>query len=551
MVDFDDASSVDRGAAMATRAEVDHSRKVFNALVAACLIGATVSLSQLTIDLDLPYDIDLFRDIAQADEIRRGNVFSDANYSGETSWYPPLGSWLVGGLARLTGEATAVVLTRGGVFVNLIGALALTALTRRWFGRTAAGFTLIAYVFFFAGSNPSWAVASLSPWLFQSNLAQGPFLVALWALTTAVTAGGRRPWIGFGLAVGLTTLAHPAPGIVLAVIALAATLRYAWRDSTSRAALAAHLATSGMIAVIVAAPFWLPILMAYRFQVRNSAPSEFLWDRLTVEQLPRFAADFVTRWPLIVGAAGLVVWAFRRGWRPISEPLQLLMWWTGAAGLLLLTTIAASSDRPVLRSIPEMVPAHHFLVSLTLAGTVWFGIGADALVSELSRRFDRRIRLGIAVGIAAIMVAITYPTWLDRGDLKRARSISQNIEVEFGGLDVSDWISENTPRDSIVVYALTGNPALFANALDQRKTTVVDNRSFSNPYVDWQARYDQTLLLIEAVRTCDTTVAPQMSDLAPLYFVVSSEDSLVTTQPACDLFEEVYSDSFAAVLTVK
>src|SRR5262245_40694919 len=54
----------------------------FPVLVTGLLALVCLYLARTTWDLRWPYDVDLFRDIGQAQAVRDGNVFGDANYRG-------------------------------------------------------------------------------------------------------------------------------------------------------------------------------------------------------------------------------------------------------------------------------------------------------------------------------------------------------------------------------------------------------------------------------------------------------------------------------------
>jgi hypothetical protein len=59
---------------------------MFVVFVALLLGGVTVYLRRTTSGLRWPLDIDLYRDIVQAESVRNGHLFADANYAGETAW---------------------------------------------------------------------------------------------------------------------------------------------------------------------------------------------------------------------------------------------------------------------------------------------------------------------------------------------------------------------------------------------------------------------------------------------------------------------------------
>lgn len=234
-------------------------------LVALTLSGAFLYLRRTTTGLAWPYDVDLFRDIGQADAVLRGELFADAAYAGELNWYNPLLSWLLAAIAWGADASVHMVATQGGVVLNLLAPLALTVLVRRWFGRLAAGFALIAFVFLLCGTWPSWAVATYSPWLFQANFAQGLFYLALLALPSAVTGDRRRSLFVFGALLGLVALAHTAPALLLVAIFLAV----AWIERRSASDAGRRVLVVAATSTVIASPFLVPLAWRYRFRIRK------------------------------------------------------------------------------------------------------------------------------------------------------------------------------------------------------------------------------------------------------------------------------------------
>jgi len=152
-------------------------------------------------DLRWPYDLDHWRDLSQVQTTLDGHPLADPHYAGEWIWYNPLVSWIVALGSLVTRADVALVHTRAGPFLTLLGPIMFYLLGRRLIGAAGALTALTLYLFVVCGDQPSYAVATYSPWLFAGNLAQGLFygsvIALLWTRerSTAFDASSRaRAW---------------------------------------------------------------------------------------------------------------------------------------------------------------------------------------------------------------------------------------------------------------------------------------------------------------------------------------------------------------------
>jgi hypothetical protein len=537
------------------RAAVDRV-VAFPVLVTGLLVAVALVLSRTTSDLRWPFDVDLFRDIGQADAVRRGHLFADANYAGERAWYNPLGSWLVGGLSYVTGISPATLITRGGVVFNLITPISLAILVRRWFGRLAAGFTLVAFVFLICGQYPSWVVATYSPWMFQAGFAQGFFYLALLALARFAERGRRVDCMVFGALVGVVVLAHTAPALILVAVSIVTSV---WVVRTGRATTLVavrRLALAGATAFVVASPFLVPLAWRYRFHIRNDLPSSWQWPQIDNAHIAGFAWDFVFRWPVVIGAIGVAWWFWqRRGSGRLDDvtpaAMVALLTWTGTALVGLVAATYRASPVPGKGLVPSVVPSYHFVLYLSAASCVWFGIGSAALVRAVLDRIPARVPVPYAAAaLAVVMAAVAFPGWLDRDDRNHARNTSIAIAAATDDFAVSDWIAAETrPRD-VVLYDLDPSEALEVGALDARPTVVVD-ANFSNPFVDLAPRAEAAMQMVAALSACDE---PRFQTIATeydvRYVVTGAAGPLARSTATCEWIAIAYTDRYATVIAV-
>ena len=177
----------------------------------ACLwLGA-----RTTAGLTWPHDVDLYRNIAQAQTIVDGAPFADPYYRGEKAWYNPLTPALVAGLSRLTGLDVPRLYAQSGAYLNLLVPLSLYALAHALFGRGAAVAATIYVVFLGHPEEPGWMRPMYAPWLFAGTFGQCFFYLGLAAYGRARKRQARAWFVAAGVLLGLAFLSHAAPALVL------------------------------------------------------------------------------------------------------------------------------------------------------------------------------------------------------------------------------------------------------------------------------------------------------------------------------------------------
>lgn len=260
--------------------------------------------------------------------------------------------------------------------------------------------------------------------------------------------------------------------------------------------------------------------------------------------------DFVLRWPVVLGGIGVILWWVRCRHAVARNHRSVLVSWTTLALLALCASVYGITEWPLSSVVPRVVPSYHFLLYVSAAGCVWFGLGASALLRVgIGRRTSAQTAL-IASAAAAVMVAVAVPTWRARDDVRWSRDQAIAIAAAVDDFGVSRWISTSTPQDAVVLYDLDPTQALIVGPVDQRTTVVVDPL-FSNPYVDWSRRAADAQVMTSLLATCDeATVAPLLASYGVRYVVTSSTGSLLTTTKECPSLTTVYADGYATVLQV-
>lgn len=460
------------------------------AQVPLLLMGAVLLVMgvRTTHDLEWPSDPDLYRDIAQAQTIADGSLFSDPYYRGEKIWHNPLMPLIVAAVSKPLGLPVHMTYVRIGAYFNLLALIAFYVWVYRLAGVTGAAAATFGFVFYRETWAPNWVTAVYSPWLFAMTSSQSLMYGSLVAYRAALRRGGVSRHMVAGLLTGLTFLAAAPPALMLAGVltagAVGSVIRAHRKSGPAvRRALTSHLLLAAM-ALAVASPFLYFILWHYDFQVLNSEP--MLWEWASLETvLP--ARDL--RWPRLLAIAGAMVLALRARRRPL-DALLLAAFVVTAAGLLAYRHLLALLGI----HLPQFVPSHYFVFYLQAAQWMLVGVlvsnawcALEALAGRLSgRRLASPARAAvIASALVAIGLVAVVPQYGRRGYFNPARSGSLEEAQRSHPNEAFTWIRRHTsPYD---VFLAPEGMVLRVVGPAGRKTVVVSS-VFSNPYVDRERR---------------------------------------------------------------
>ena len=446
--------------------------RLWLALLALCLPAWWLGL-RATGRLDWPEDADLYRDIAQAETFARGRLLADPFYAGEGLWYNPLVPLLVAGGARASGQPVHVLYTRLGPFLNLLAPLAFGLLLARLSGPAAGLAATFAFVYLGDPREPPWASPTYSPWLFSASFAQGLFCLTLLGHGWARRA--RRPapaYAATGALLGLTFLAHTAPGLLAALLCGG---REAWdvarARAGSRAARAGRLLLMAGTAALVAAPFLAVIVGRYHLRVLNRAPLEWTWG------LARDSSGLLAQasWKTLAAAGLLLAWARERR---LDAGRGLLLGWLALAGALLAYSFAA----PPL-GLPTLLPRHHFLLYLKAAECALAGCAAARLWAWAPPRLRHSRGAAGLLLVAAVLAAL--PGYRLQRSLFPGQPAGEKWTTRPTREGAFRWIRRHAaPGD---VYLASDEIALTVVAPAGARVVAVE-AAFSNPYVAWAPR---------------------------------------------------------------
>jgi hypothetical protein len=461
-----------------------------------------------TAQVEWPYDPDLFRDMATAQNILQGDWFADPYYAGETLWYNPLVPAIVAASSRLTGTPLHIMYSRGGVFLNLVVPITFCLFVWRTAGRWPAVAALFISIFCRSPYLAPWASGSYSPWLFSAIFSQALFYTTLIGFDSAFRSGRLVAYLLAGSALGLTVLAHTAPALLVAgMVAVEGVRRLHARDHEHFRTFGVGILWALGVAAVISLPLTVSVVGRYHLHVLNPAPAAWSSGELSLDRLPI----------LIRGAAAVqAVLALAGAWWLISDRRarcrgRLLLDWLicNAAWLAW-----ASGEQLVARigwSIASPVPDYHWLFYWRALLGVLAGCGGFALARTAARVLVRLSGCGrntsldpVAASVTVLVIAVLLPwgyhRFESRFDFRNAVAAAKLEGRMQGRVLGRQWITTSTSRDS--VFLASDEAALSIVGPAGRKTVAV-GPFFSNPFVDRTTRVRARTEMLEALRAGD------------------------------------------------
>ena len=442
--------------------------------------------------LSWPPDVDLYRDIAQAQTMADGALLADPFYRGEAVWYNPLVPGLVAGLAGLTGQPVHVVYAEAGAYLNLLAPIAFFLLIDAWFGLPAAALATLHLVYVRDPVGPPWLSPAYSPWLYGAAFVQALFYSTVLAYRRALQTGALAWFAGTGVLLGLTFLGHAAPALLAGVLVTVG-LAHDAGAGKGRASLARHALLAGA-AVTAAAPFLSSILLRYQLRIRNPAPLDWVWAPMSLPNLPEFLGAYVSL-PATLLAILALLWLV--GGDPRRREARLLAAWAlGAAGFFTLSLLREGTGVG-----PRLVPRHHFLFYWRAAESALLGYGGAAALRALGGRLGgeslRRLAPAALVLAVAGAVAALFPSYREREAFTAGRRDAERDDSRLNRQEAREWIRAHSAPDDVFLAA--DDLALMIVGPAGRKVVALD-AYFSNPYVDWQARHEARDAMVADLR---------------------------------------------------
>jgi hypothetical protein len=509
------------------------------ALAGLMLLVAFVFQYSSTSGTTVPAEEDFYRDLGAANGLLREFSARDPNLLGEVRWYNPLIPWLIATMSRISGTSAFDLYTHAGVFLNLLGPIALFLFTARLWSLRAACFALAAYLFLGQHDELTNRYATYSPWPWPYNFTQGPALLTLVALQWALRRESLIAFIASGALLGLTFLSHTAPATI---IALAMILLCIWQCLTGAwkpAASLLRLVAVGAASLLVASPLLLPLFLQYRFHTLNAAPAQFAV--LYLGEVVRMAIsckNLIAVPTLFVLCFALLFRRPVRAARPADISL-FIAFVAASAGLFAYGMGTEIMRSKGLADLPVLVPTFHFYLYVTLCLTIAFGIGMAWLVERAPA--GERVRVIATPVLVLGMIAFAWPGYSANLDtarfVKNARMLAQRHELK----ELYDWcLTSSDPDDVFLADDFYGQYGVGAAG---RKLVVLDP-IFTSPYVDQSARAEDRRAMYKAIAAGDEQAFSRLADRYRIRYVLAVDNAMLS-----GLYTEQLTDTRRVALT--
>jgi hypothetical protein len=423
--------------------------------------------------------------------------------------------------------------------VNLLGPIAFFLLAWQLLGRWPAVAALGAYLFLGKPDVPSWFQATYSPWAWPMDFAQGFFYLTAAAYVRAAHTRKLHLEVLAGVLLGVTFLAHTAPTLVFVGALFLLTF---FSDGQDRLLAVRRLVVVGCVSLLVASPFLGPLLLYYRLQVLNKAPSEHapIGAGFVLQNLFTFRAA--------LAGLGLLLLLARRapdpkagqanGGRDVALRRRILLALAAAPALLFgYGLLAQGLQNRGLAHLPRVLPTYHFHLYLKAAESLLFGLGLAAAARFLARLWwpardaRQRVEGALLAGLLLAAVAAHLPGYLKGIELARVRCVSERIASEMDRIAVYRWLLAET--DSTDVFRADQETSFWAVDAADRKVVSLEDQ-YSNIYVCYEERADDQEAIFASLRTDDRATFDALADKYQVTHIILTDKrgSEAATVPA-------------------
>ena len=465
-------------------------------------------------DLTWPFDTDFDRDMAFIRNTLDGHFGQDPTYSGQYLWYNPLVFSIEAMLVKITGLPINIIVTRAGLYLNLLGPLAFFFMSWGLFNLRVAATALLSYLFFAAGNIEGSGAATYSPWLYPVTFVQFFFYVNILLCYKAFNTGKYRWFLLLGFSIGLSFLGHAAPALIIVLILLsiqAGNCWRAWRDKNYPALRRYFL--QGFVAfvpfIIVAFPVLYYIVGKYHMHIINKyivewRPDSMYWNNWRLLLRENISVS------LVIAVIGFI-W-FYRNFRQRLPRLIIFNWLIISIGMYLYTSCIYGIREKFHIQLPETVPSYHYFFYLKALQSVFFGFGLLALV-DLVLGYIVKPASPLYTGLLALILLVCaigyFPFYKDRIDFSMRRRLSIDKGQDKDRIDAYNFLVSKIPDDKVI---LCPEPHSTFPVMASGRKMVCVSVLFSNPYLSFEQRYLDDSAMLRFLRTGEPASARQLFD---------------------------------------
>lgn len=511
------------------------SRGIYIAVIGIMLGVAFYACYRTTYDLNWTSASDFDRDIAFIHGNLEGNFGKDPNYVGEWLWYNPLLFSIETFLVKITGLPVNVIVTRAGVYLNVLAPLAFLTMMWVFFDKKIATAGLLAFLFLSTNGIPGWSSATFSPWLYPVCFVQFIFYLNLIFFYLAFETRSFIWFLILGIGLGFSFLGHLAPtliaiGIVAEIMLFEFFRLYRLKDWGGMKKTGLLASVSAIAFLIVASPLLYYIAGKYHMHYVNRRPFELEDNQTNIFYLGGILKRNFSP-ALIVSLVGLW-WFFRFFQKPLLRKI-ILNWWVISGILYLYSSLVPFISRNYGILLPGSVPAFHYFFYLKSLQSVFFPFGLIFLGKKLWTWLHRawpgswQVLNGtgsnpfFAAAILLIMVG-DLPFYFKGEDFKLARKLAMGIAADTNKIAVYTFLLEHIPSDKVILCDQENS--IFPVMASERKM-VSGLSTFSNPFIDYNTReHDRTAMLNFLIHGAPASATQLFKKYQVNYILLNSND---------------------------
>ena len=512
----------------------DNTKYVLAAII--LLLLAFIRCYKTVHDLHWAFEPDFDRDIGYIRSALDGHYGSDPNIAGQYMWYNPLLYLSETAIVYVTGLPINVVVTRAGVFLNLLGPIVFFIMMIKLFDYKVALAALLSLLFLASGNLPGWGGATYSPWPLADSYVQFIFYLNIFFCYKAFSTQKMAWFMVLGAFLGISFLGHSAPTIIIILLLISLQGRKVLSALKSKrfTAVGTYFLQGALTIIpffILSFPFLYFVLVKYRLHFINRiilqcAPGIFA--RHNTLELLRLNITF----SLVIAIIGFV-WFYRNYKQPIIRSIIFT--------LLLITSVMyvyeaalPTANRILHITLPDTIPAFHYFFYFKALQSIFFGFGfiaslgsvirwmSDFIAKRFSVKYSAKLYSNLVVLFILLFAVGYYPIYSNRKDFVEPRQQALAKEKETDKIEVYNYVSKNIPLDKVMLCG--HDQSLFPVMATGIKMVSVEIY-FSNPYISYEKRENDRNAMLSYLTTAQPKSAEKLFTAYKVSYVLLTNEN--------------------------
>ncbi|QEC66026.1 hypothetical protein FRZ67_01410 [Panacibacter ginsenosidivorans] len=439
-----------------------------------------------TSGLFLPADDDTFRDMAIAENIKHGQVFTDPSYRNELLWYNPGLPGLEAFISWVTGVPLNLILAQAGKYLNLFIPFTLFLLCAKLFDKRVAFGAATASFFFVCGNDYGTHMSGYTYILLPICFTQSLFYLVLILTYRTFESLKNLYFLLLGLAAGSLFLFHSAPAFIFCIIlGLLLLFSLIKKEMSFKEVIVKGLFFS-VTFLLVASPLLYNIFIHYSFHVKNIDPTQWVYFLFRPGNGNKLIEENVNIY-LAIAVIGLIHLIRNKSFKQTAKRIILYWFFTAAIIFIYLYIIVILRTKYGIH-LPGFVPSVDIFFYVKACESVLFGIGILAIIKWLIIKIDWRIKFNpgyLLYAVVLCLVLVRFPSYYTRKEFGRLRMLTIEKQQNSSFYNMYEWIKQNTLINDVLLCSL--NEAQYPVMASGRKL-IVTGIYYSNPYVSYLDR---------------------------------------------------------------